>query len=75
MSYLNNKVVVKSFHTIDGFTIYPVTHNLVDFFWGEGWENHARFKWSKGAWELWEKSSSLPKDFIVALEIYRKGNK
>lgn len=88
MSHVDKQgVVVKSFKEIDGCVVYPVTHNLVDLFWGEGFTNQARFKWQKsrggdrsaktteprsGEWVLWSKSSSLPKGFNSILEAYRK---
>lgn len=90
MSHVDKQlgVVVKSFKEIDGCVVYPVTHNLVDLFWGEGFTNQARFKWQKsrggerrnsvaepvkaGEWVLWSKSSSLPKGFTSILEAYRK---
>lgn len=89
MSHVTKQgVVVKSFKEIAEYTVYPVTHNLVDLFWGEGYTNQARFKWQKsrggdrsaktvepsidGEWVLWSKSSSLPKGFINVLETYRK---
>lgn len=87
MSHVNKQgVVVKSFKEIAEYTVYPVTHNLVDLFWGEGYTNQARFKWQKsrggdrsvktveplhGEWVLWSKTSPLPKGFISILEEYR----
>lgn len=63
--------VVKSSLTFEGTLVYPVTHNLVDLFWGEGFTNQARFKWTGGEWALWNKTASLPKGFIKSLENYR----
>lgn len=73
MSYIKDGKVVVSSLTNNQMVVYPVTHNLVDLFWGDGWENTARFKWTGRDWALWKKSSSLPKDFIKSLELYRKG--
>lgn len=32
---------------IGDMLVYPVTSNLVDVFWGDGWENQARFKFTQ----------------------------
>ena len=32
---------------IGGMLVYPVTNNLVDVFWGDGFTNQARFKFNK----------------------------
>jgi hypothetical protein len=64
-------VVRKNFN-YGSHKVIPVSHNLVDFFWGIGWTNIARFKWNGKEWELWNKSSALPKDFLNSLEQYRK---
>ena len=73
MSHINKEgELIKSFTTINGYTIYPVTHNLIDIFWGVGFENTARFKWSGGEWILWRKNKSLPSDLMAALTKYRK---
>lgn len=82
MSHVNKEgQVVKSFVTHEGNLVYPVTHNLVDLFWGVGFVNQARFKWNpkgrtgEGEWALWSKTSSLPKGFINSLEFYRSSIK
>lgn len=59
---------------LDDFVVYPVNKKLVDLFWGEGWRNRARFRWDGQAWEVKAKTHHLPKGFIHALELYRKGN-
>ena len=74
MSTINNgSVIMSSVNFSDGSVVYPLTHNLVDYFWGFAWENVARFKWNGKEWELRSKTSSLPRGFITALESYRKG--
>jgi hypothetical protein len=32
---------------IGDMLVYPVTNNLVDVFWGNGFDNQARFKFNK----------------------------
>lgn len=61
-------------YNYESYKVVPVSHNLVDFFWGFGWNNWARFKWDTktSQWELWKKTTHLPKDFILTLERYRK---
>lgn len=63
--------VVLSSHSNKEHTVYPITKNLVDFFWGEGYSNWARFKWTGKEWTLWKKNATLPKDFNKSLEEYR----
>ena len=73
MSHLNKSgELVKSFTTINGYLIYPCTTNLIDIFWGVGFENCARFKWGSGGWVLWRKNKSLPSDLMLTLIKYRK---
>ena len=74
MSHINKEgVLVKSFTVLNGYNIHTVTHNLVDIFWGLGFENSARFKWGGGEWILWRKNKSLPSDLMAVLTKYRKG--
>lgn len=71
MSYINKQgtIVLSSFN-LNGFTVYPITHNLVDLFWGNGFTNHARFKLTKDSYNLWKKSSNLPKGYQDTLQAY-----
>jgi hypothetical protein len=64
------KVVLSSFSNKE-YTVYPITKNLVDFFWGSSYENWARFKWTGKEWSLWKKNASLPKGYQQSLEQYR----
>jgi hypothetical protein len=71
MSHVNKQgVVVKSFFSHNGITVYPVTHNLVDMFWGRGFTNHARFKFQATGWTLWKKSTNLPREYQDTLQAY-----
>lgn len=73
MSYVNKQgVVVSSFFNNDGFLVYPITHNLIDLFWGKGFINHARFKFTRNEWNLWTKSSNLPRGYQDVLQEYLK---
>jgi hypothetical protein len=63
--------VVLTSYSNEEHTVYPITRNLVDFFWGESYSNWARFKWTGKEWALWKKNASLPKGFINSLEEYR----
>jgi len=78
MSHMDsNNNLVKTFTQINGYNIHPLTANLVDIFWGEGFANHARFKWDSRSneWILWKKNKSLPNDLIKTLIQYKKGSK
>lgn len=76
MSHVNTQgKVVLSSKNINGYKIYPLTPNLVDIFWGEGFTNNARYKWSNGEWILWKKTKSIPHDLINTLIEYKKGEK
>jgi len=46
---------------VGNFLVYPVTRNLVDVFWGNSWKNQARYKRTNSQFELWSKTSALPK--------------
>jgi hypothetical protein len=71
MSYVNKQGnVVKSFFEVNGFMVYPITHNLIDLFWGRGFTNHARFKFQGGSWNVWKKSSNLPREYQDTLQAY-----
>ena len=72
MSIIRDNEVVKSFFEHNGNLVYPITHNLVDMFWGRGFINHARFKFNNGEWVLWNKSTTLPKGFNGSLQAYRE---
>ena len=71
----NTNQIIPSFVKKDGFVVYPITHNLVDLFWGVGFENAARFKWTGKDWALRSKNNSLPKGFINALNGYQQSLK
>ena len=71
----NTNQIIPSFVKKDGFVVYPITHNLVDLFWGNGFENSARFKWTGQDWVLRNKNNSLPKGCMQALNFYIQGVK
>lgn len=78
MSHLDGEGnIIKTFTNLNGYTIYPVTHNLVDVFWGVGFANYARFKWikEKEIFELWKKNKSLPNGLLLTLLEWRKEKK
>ena len=73
MSHINKDgQLIKSFTRMGDYTIYQVTHNLLDVFWGIGFVNHARFKWGGGSFTLWKKNKSLPNYLEKTLLQYKK---
>ena len=73
MSHINKDgQLIKSFTQLNEYVIYPVTHNLIDVFWGVGFINHARFKWGSGSFALWKKNKSLPNNLEKALSQYKR---
>lgn len=52
--------------------VIPITVNLVDIFWGVGFDGWARFKWNGKQWDLWNKNKPLPNNYLTTLETYRK---
>ena len=57
--------------------VISVTNNLFDLFWGDGWENWARFKWDKEtkAFIVLNKSKHLPHQFVTSLNMAKENMK
>ena len=58
--------------------VYPVTNNLVDVFWGDGWTNQARFKFNKDTVDRLptkQGTPTLPRGIYQSLKQYKQGVK
>jgi hypothetical protein len=70
MNQSSVNVQVKSVK-VDGVTIYPVYNNLVDVFWGDGWDNQARYKFNGRSWDLWNSTKKVPRNIDEVLSKFK----
>lgn len=61
---------------IGDMLVYPVTNNLVDVFWGEGFDNQSRFKFNKDSIDriVGKDAKVLPRGIYQVLKQF-KGEK